>query len=40
MVSGMLMLFALGGCALLAAALIGVVWVIASERRSAGRGDN
>lgn len=24
----------LGGCALLAAALIGVVWVILSERRS------
>jgi hypothetical protein len=27
-------LFALGGCALLAVALLGVVWVIVNERRS------
>lgn len=33
----LLAVIGIGGCALLAAALIGVIWVLASERRS-GRG--
>jgi hypothetical protein len=39
-ISGLLVsIIALGGCALLAVALLGVVWVIANERRSAGKRD-